>query len=130
MLKTLLRSCAATALLLASCDNVGRAFDPTIDPGGGGGTEPAEVVVEFVPLAGDVRDARPKVKATFPSGSGWPTTVPIVVEFSESVNQTSIAPTTAGGTDGRIILRVQGTQQALPCGYDFVAGGRLLVMRP
>ncbi len=113
----------------AGCDNVGRAFDPVVTPGDP--NAPAgEVIVEEVPAGGDTREGRPKVRATFPSGGGWPLTVPVVVEFSESVNETSIRPTTENGTDGRIILRAQGSTQALPCQYDFLAGGRLLVLRP
>lgn len=114
---------------LAACDNVGRAFDPDTSP-----TEPTPgstiSVVQVVPVGGDAREGRPKVKATFPKDAGWPTTVPIVVEFSESVNEATIAPTSAAGLDGRIVLRVSGSTQALPCQYDFLANGKLLVMRP
>ena len=46
------------------------------------------------PAGGDVRDGRPIVRAAYPKGSGWPRSVPIVVEFSESMNEASIAPTT------------------------------------
>ena len=122
-------SFVAIGLFATGCDNVGRAFDRNVTPGDPGSTT-GEVIIEAVPEGGDTRDGRPKVKATFPEGGGWPTTVPIVVEFTESVNQTSIEPTSANGTDGRILLRVKGQTQALPCQYDFVAGGRLLVMRP
>lgn len=122
---------ARLALLfgLAACDNVGRAFDPDTSP-----TEPTPgstvSIVQVVPVGGDARDGRPKVKATFPKDGGWPTTVPVVVEFSESVNEATIAPTSAAGLDGRIILRVSGSTQALPCQYDFLANGKLLVLRP
>lgn len=122
---------ARLALLfgLAACDNVGRAFDPDTDPG-----EPTPgstiSIVQVVPVGGDTRDGRPKVKATFPKDGGWPPTVPVVVEFSESVNEASIAPTSAAGLDGRIVLRVSGSTQALPCQYDFLANGKLLVLRP
>lgn len=124
-------SLARLALLfgLAACDNVGRAFDPDTDPG-----EPTPgstiSIVQVVPVGGDTRDGRPKVKATFPKDGGWPPTVPVVVEFSESVNEATIAPTSAAGLDGRIILRVSGSTQALPCQYDFLANGKLLVLRP
>lgn len=114
---------------VGGCDNVGRAFDPNANPEEPGAT-PGTSTVQVVPVGGDVRDGRPKVRAAFPSGGGWPTVVPIVVEFSESLNQASILPTTPTGTDARVILRVRGTTQALPCQYDFVAGGRVLVMRP
>ncbi|MBL8755176.1 MAG: hypothetical protein JNK15_17865, partial [Planctomycetes bacterium] len=86
-------------LLASGCDNVGRAFDPDTEPEDPtpGTTESA---VQVVPVGGETRTGRPKVRATYPSGSGWPTTVPVVVEFSESVNQDSILPTTAAGSDG------------------------------
>ena len=120
---------AVLALPFAACDNVGRAFDPDLTP------EPpppgsSTSIVQVVPVGGDVRDGRPKVRATYPADSGWPTTVPVVVEFSESVNQASIEPTSPAGLDGRVVLRVQGSTQALPCQYDFLANGRLLVLRP
>ena len=113
----------------AACDNVGRAFDPVIgpdDPTPTSGPSP----IQEVPVGGDVRDGRPKVKAAFPSGGGWPTVVPIVIEFNESINEAFIEPSTPTGSDGRVILRVRGTTQVLPCQYNFVANGRVLVMRP
>ncbi|MEO6593937.1 MAG: carboxypeptidase-like regulatory domain-containing protein [Planctomycetota bacterium] len=100
-------------------------MDPTT-PTAGTGPSPIQVVQ----AGGEVKDARPKVRATFPSGSGWPTAVPIVVEFTESINEASIVPTTATGNDGRIILRVKGATQVLPCQYGMLAEGRMLVMRP
>jgi hypothetical protein len=115
--------------LLAGCDNVGRAFDPSVEPPA---PPPGSVVqnVQVVPVGGDARDGRPLVRATYPSGSGWPTTVPVVVEFSESINEASILPTTPGGADGKLILRVRGTPTPVPCAYDLIADGRLLVLRP
>lgn len=120
---------AAAFLWAAACDNVGRAFDPIVDPSGPNPTT-GESAIQVVPTGGDAREGRPKVKSIAPKDGGWPATVPIVVEFTESVNEASIAPTTAAGTDGRIVLRVEGTTQVLPCLYDFLAGGRVLVMRP
>lgn len=114
----------------AACDNVGRAFDPVIDPPPGGQPTTGPSIVQVVPAGGDARSGRPTIKATAPKGGGWPTTVPVVVEFSESINEASIRPTTAGGTDGRILVRVKGTTAALPAQYDFLAGGRVLVIRP
>ncbi|MCB9877134.1 MAG: hypothetical protein H6835_05975 [Planctomycetes bacterium] len=114
---------------VAACDNVGRAFDPIIDsdnPGAQTGT--SEIAI--VPVGGDVRDGRPVIRAAYPKDAGWPATVPVVVEFSESVNQDWLKPTSATGTDGRIGVRVQGTTQLLPCQYDFEAGNRLLILRP
>ncbi len=120
--------CALFAVL-ASCDNVGRAFDPNVNPPNNGGPTPPSAV-QVPPARGDLRDGRPVVRETYPKGGGWPGSVPIVVEFSESMNQSSIAPTTPAGTDGKVILRLEGTTQVLPTVYDFLAGGRLLVMRP
>jgi hypothetical protein len=120
---------AASFALLAGCDNIGRAFDPDVDPNDpGGGT--AESIVSVPSPGGDVRTGRPTVRAAYPTGAGWPLTVPVVVEFSESVNPSSIRPTTATGTDGRIVLRVRGSPQPLPCDYRFEAGDRLLILRP
>ena len=115
--------------LLAGCDNVGRAFDPSVEPPA---PPPGSTVqtIQVVPVGGDARDGRPVVRATYPSGSGWPTTVPVVVEFSESINESSIVPTTPGGADGKLILRVRGATAVVPCAYDLLADGRLLVLRP
>src|SRR5262245_59893012 len=118
----------AAPALFAGSDNVGRAFDPDVTPPNPG--PPAPSTIHVPPARGDVRDGRPVVRAAYPKAGGWPGTVPIVVEFSESMNESSIVPTTTAGLDGKVILRLQGTTQALPCGYDFLAGGRLLVMRP
>lgn len=120
---------SALLLCIVGCDNVGRAFDPELDEGDPNPT-PGESTIQVVPIGGDSRDGRPKVRAAFPADGGWPTTVPIVIEFSETINEASLAPTTPTGTDARVILRVVGTTQVLPCQYDFVAGGRVLVMRP
>ncbi len=113
----------------AACDNVGRAFDPNVDP-----SDPSADLgisnVQVVPVGGNVSSGRPLVRETYPEGSGWPSTVPIVVEFSESLNQESILPTSPAGLDARIGVRAQGTQQLLPAQYDFLAQGRLLIIRP
>ena len=114
-------------LATASCDNVGRAFDPSVGP------PPAQAgnsAVSVVQTGGDTRDSRPTVKATYPTGSGWQPTVPIVVEFSESVNEKTVGPSTPSAQDAKIVLRLKNTTQNLPCSYDFLANGRLLVMRP
>ncbi len=117
------------SLALAGCDNVGRAFDRNLDPNGPG-NETGESAIQVVPVGGDVRDGRPLVRAVYPEGSGWPTIVPVVVEFSESVNEASLLPTSPNGIDGRIGVRVQGAPQLLPAQYDLLAGGKLLVIRP
>ena len=116
-------------LLISGCDNVGRAFDRDNDPPAPPPTT-VESIVQVVPVGGDVRTGRPKVRATYPTGGGWPLAVPIVVEFNESVNEESILPTSPAGADGRIIVRVKGTTQVLPCQYNFLANGRVLVLRP
>lgn len=115
-------------LAIAGCDNVGRVWDPDVTPPPA--PEPSASAVQIVPVGGDVREGRPKVRAAHPKDSGWPSTVPIVVEFSESINEASILPSTTGGIDGRVVLRVRGATQVLPCQYDVLASGRLLVLRP
>lgn len=127
MLRT--RLLLLTALLLAACDNVGLAFDPVVDPNNPN-NENGESTIQVVPVGGDVRDGRPLVREVYPQGSGWPTTVPVVVEFSESVNAASLLPTSPAGVDGRIGVRIRGTQQLLPAQYDLLGGGKLLVIRP
>lgn len=121
-------ACAALALLLTATaceDNIGRVFDPNVGgPGAGEGT------VQAAREGSDARDGRPRVRAAFPEGAGWPSTVPIVVEFSESLNESSVRPSMSGGTDGRVFVRPQGMPQALPAGYDFLMGGRVVVIRP
>ena len=72
MMPILRRAFLPSLLLLASgCDNVGRAFDPVVDP-----NEPepgaTESIVEVVPIGGNVVEGRPKVRATYPAGGGWP----------------------------------------------------------
>ena len=120
---------AILLFLLVGCDNVGRAFDPGVDPTDpGAGTTTS--TIQVVRNGGDAREGRPKVKAVFPKDGGWPGTVPIVVEWSESMNEDSILPTSATATDGKVVVRVKGTTQVLPASYDFVAAGRVLVVRP
>jgi hypothetical protein len=119
----------ACLLAATACDNVGRAFDPNVgNPGPTPGTTTSRVQV--VKAGGDARRGVPLVRATFPSGSGWQATVPIVVEFSESMHEDSILPTTRGGNDAKIVVRVKNQTQNLPVSYDFLASGRLLVIRP
>jgi hypothetical protein len=115
-------------LSLAGCDNVAKAFGPGATPDPGTGT--AESKIQIVREAGDAKNGRPTVKNVAPKGSAWPTTVPIVIEFSESIYENSILPTSSTAQDARIILRVKGTTQPITCIYDFVAQGRVLVMRP
>lgn len=114
---------------VAGCDNVGGAFD-RVDRPDDPGQDVTTSLIQVVPVGGEVREGRPKVRAAYPADGGWPAVVPIVVVFSESVNEESIRPTSPAGTDGRIVLRVQGTTQPLPCLYDFLGRGRLLIMRP
>ena len=58
------------------CDNVGRAFDPNIDSDNPG-TQTGTSVIQIVPVGGDVRDGRPLVRAAYPDGAGWPSSVPV-----------------------------------------------------
>lgn len=115
--------------VVAGCDNVGGAFD-RVDRPDDPGQDVTTSLIQVVPVGGEVREGRPKVRAAYPADGGWPAVVPIVVVFSESVNEDSIRPTSPAGTDGRIVLRIQGTTQPLPCLYDFLGRGRLLIMRP
>jgi|GEM_PF-2310690 len=129
----MLRNCLPLYLSLllsaAACDNVGLAFDPSVDPNTPV-NEVGESEVQVVPVGGDARDGRPLVRQVYPDGSGWPSTVPIVVEFSESINRASIFPTSQNGIDGRIGVRIRGTGQLLPASYDLLGGGKLLIIRP
>jgi hypothetical protein len=129
MLRNRLLLLLALLLPAVACDNVGRAFDRNVDPNTPG-NETGESEIQVVPVGGDARDGRPQVREVYPQGSGWPTTVPIVVEFSESINEASVLPTSANGIDGRIGVRVQGSTQLLPAQYDFLANGKLLIIRP
>ncbi len=129
MLRNRLLLLLALTLPTAACDNVGLAFDPSVDPNNPA-NEDGESAVQVVPVGGDTRDGRPQVREVYPQGSGWPSTVPIVVEFSESINRASIFPTSVNGVDGRIGVRVRGTGQLLPASYDLLGGGKLLVIRP
>ncbi len=117
------------AVGFAACDNIGRAFDPNLNPNEPG-TETGTSSIQIVPFGGDAREGRPVVRETYPSGDGWPSTVPIVIEFSESINEATILPTSPTASDARIGVRIQGTEQLLPAQYEFLAQGRLLVIRP
>lgn len=115
-------------VLFAACDNVGRAFDPDVTPPT---TNPTTTsTIQVVPAGGDARNGRPIVRATYPKGGGWPTTVPIVVEFSESMNEASVLPTSQTATDAKVVLRIAGTTTNVPVVYNFLAAGRVLVLRP
>ena len=118
----------AVLVSLASCDNVGRAFDPDVTPPI---TSPTVVsTIQVLPVGGDARDGRPIVRQTYPKGGGWPATVPVVVEFSESMNEASLLPTTPTANDAKVVLRPASTQTSVPVIYSFLAGSRVLVMRP
>ncbi|MCC6670063.1 MAG: hypothetical protein IT458_03320 [Planctomycetes bacterium] len=118
---------AAPLLLAAACgDNIGRAFDPGF--GGRGGTDTTNV--QTMVAGGDAPDGRPTVRSVYPKGAGWPTTVPIVVVFSKTMNSDSLAPTSgSAGKQALIFPRLKGTTQALSASYEFVLGGTALVMR-
>ena len=110
--------------LLVGCgqNNIGRLFDR--DPGGGpGGT----TGVVTIPARGDALDSRPSVTEAFPQGGGWPTAVPVVVVFNESMNTDLLVPTTG---DPQVFVRVAGTDVPLPATYDFLFGATVLLIRP
>lgn len=128
MRRTHLLSVLLVGVLLASCDNVGRAFDPDVTPPT---TNPTTTsTIQVLPVGGDARNGRPIVRATYPRDGGWPSTVPVVVEFSESMNESSILPTTQTANDGKVVLRVSNTTTNVPVVYNFLAAGRVLVLRP
>jgi hypothetical protein len=112
------------ALASACENNIGRAFDRG---GGGGGGDGNATGIEPLSTGGIVAEGRPKARAAFPSGAGWPLTVPIVVIFSESMSADSIAPQQGSPT---LALRVKGTPAPLPATYDFLLGNQVVVMRP
>lgn len=114
----------SSAFLTSACDNVGRAFDP--NPGPVTGTES---LVDLMPEGGDARDGRPTVQDVFPTGSGWPGTVPIVLVFSESLRADSVLPAAPGGLGG-VTVQLEGSAQPIPVSYDLLEGNRVLVMRP
>ncbi len=119
--------------LFSACgDNIGRLFDPEI---GGGGGDPGTAVQAMV--AGGISvDGRPRLRAMFPEGNGWPGSTPVAVQFNESLNETSVLP--ASGVPN-LFIRVAGTTPAegdepgsvaVAASYDFLMGGRLVIMRP
>ena len=52
---------------------------------------------------GIVVDGRPKVRDVFPKGNGWPGTVPIVVSFNETINESTVSP--SGGGSPNLFIR-------------------------
>lgn len=120
----------AFCLLPISCggNNIGRLFDPDVDDGGGGGSADASNIVA-VAVGGKAIDGRPKVVEAFPTGGEWPTTVPIVVVFNESVNANSVAPSGQSARE-TVYVRASGTEQPLPAIYDFLLGDTVVVIRP
>ena len=118
--------------LFSACDgNIGRAFDPRLDPpGGGGGGGGSPGVIQAAVAGGISRDGRPSVVEAFPTGGGWAPTVPIVVVFDESLNTTTVLPSTPTGTDAGVFVRDQTTMTVVPASYGFLAGNRVVVIRP
>jgi len=110
------------ALWCCTGNNVGRVFDRNLDPG-----EPGESVVQRMVPQGTAVNGRPRVDTVFPEGNGWPGTVPIVVQFSETINEASVAPQSGAPN---LFVQVQGTDTALPATYDFLFGSRVVVIRP
>jgi hypothetical protein len=131
MARTSALLCLVLPCAFSACDNVGRAFNPGFVPGGpSGGNNSGPSPVQVVPVGGDARNARPQVRNAAPKATGWPVTVPIVVEFSESVNEAFLKPTSQNAGDGRLFVRAKGTVTPLPAQYDFFAGGKLVILRP
>ncbi|MEM7201295.1 MAG: Ig-like domain-containing protein [Planctomycetota bacterium] len=128
------------AVALTGCDNITRAFNPFGGTGTGAGSN-----VQVISVGGDAVDGRPRVEQAFPTGAGWPITVPIVVVFNESVNRDSVLPpTTVPGIPGQgtgeeeeeeietagVFLRDAQNQQEVPATYDFLLGDRVVLIRP
>jgi hypothetical protein len=114
---------ALLACLLVGCeDNIGRLFDP--DVGGGAGSSTG---VAAMPVGGNALDPRPRVADVFPTGDGWPVNVPVVVVFTESLNQESVAPALG---DPLVYVSLAGTDVPLPAQVDFLMGSTVVVIRP
>lgn len=120
--------CVLAAGVVCGCDNVARVFDKKGKSGSGSAGD--ATFVQAVRAGGKVMKGRPRVEAVFPTGSGWPATVPIVVVFSESMNEDSIVPPQGTAGSPRVFVRAKGSQQALPASYDFLLGGTVVVVRP
>ena len=128
-MRTITAFILGTALFgLAACENnVGSIFDP--DVGGGGGSGDA-TNIQALPIGGIAVDGRPRVTDVFPEGDGWPSAVPIVVVFNESMNEDSVVPPASTGQPPTVFLRLAGTEQPLPADYDFLLGGTVVLIRP
>ncbi|MHC5066875.1 MAG: Ig-like domain-containing domain, partial [Planctomycetota bacterium] len=119
----------AALLGVVACENnVGSIFDP--DVGGGGGGSGDATNIQALPVGGIAIDGRPRVTDVFPEGDGWPSAVPIVVVFNESMNEESIVPPASTGRSPTIFLRLAGTDQPLPADYDFLLAGTVVLIRP
>lgn len=111
---------------LAGCDNIGGVFDPDVTGGSAGEGSGIQAMV----VGGKAEDGRPRVLSVYPTGGGWPATVPIVVVFNETVNFDSVAPPANTGRDPNLFVREAGTTQVLNATYDFLLGGRVVLIRP
>jgi hypothetical protein len=116
--------------LVAACgNNVASLFNR----GRGGGGPGDESGIVLVGALGKLVDTRPRVVEAFPQSGGWPTTVPILIVFNESISRDSVEPPTTGGgppTPPRITLRAQGTTQSLPVLIDYLFGDTAVLLRP
>ncbi len=118
----------AALLTVTGCENnVGSIFDP--DKGGGGGAGDG-TNIQALPVGGIAVDGRPRITDVFPEGDGWPSAVPIVVVFNESMNEESIVPAASTALPPTLFLRLAGTDQPLPADYDFLLAGTVVLMRP
>jgi hypothetical protein len=115
---------AIPALPLAGCDeNVGCVFT-TGCQGGSGALSDNEALL---PVDGDwIVDGPPKVEGVFPSGTQNPGTTPIVVVFSETMQEESL--------DGAIrVVPLSGGQPLPPVdglGQVLASDGRVLILLP
>ena len=125
-----LLACAAVGF--AACNNnVGSLFNFRR---GGGPTGPNDATgVALIDALGKLVDNRPRVEDAFPRSGGWPTVVPIVIVFSESIARDSVEPPATGQgapEPARIFLRAEGNAQALPVAIDYLMGDTVVLLRP
>ena len=112
-------------VFLSACDNVGLAFDPDVTS-----NPTSQGTIQRMVSKGVTVDGRPKVRSVFPSGNGWAGTVPIVVEFNETLNEGSVVP--GGAEPPTLFVRRAGGigGGSIAADYDFLFGGRVVVIRP
>lgn len=131
-LRCLLPALLALPLLVSCGNNLAALYQFRRGGGGGGPTDATGVVV--VGELGRLFDGRPRVEDAFPNGGGWPATVPIVIQFNESLSRDSVEPPAPGPgqprPSSRIGLRAEGSTQNLPVLIEYVLGDTTVVLRP